>query len=197
VINWSEVSPALVSLFSDLAFPGINPAFLAQWHNRSREQVSDKTATAVLLRVTNTKEVGEDETRYEDGDGVLLPTQVGQRLVTLEIRVESYENTDTHWAWATVERIRSRLRRPSSLERLRLVNCALVRTGPALGLPEPRDGHMTSIAVMDVVLTAAFADPDEAAGWIERIELTSHLTHAPDVNAAAALNVTGELLPPE
>lgn len=192
MLNWSQIAPALKSLFSDLAFPAASPTFEAQWHDRNQQFTHQGTQTDLLLQVTNIRTPpGEDDRAFEmvkvNGDTVLADKLSGHRLITLNVRVESLDQSDTLWAWATIERIRARLDRLSTHERLRSANMALVRTMAAVNLPTPRDGRIMSVASMDVLLAAGSEDVDlsGATSWIERIHITP-----------AVKDTDGETLPP-
>lgn len=205
MINWSEASPVLVDLFSRLAFDSLTPEFRARWGGRSQTVTHMGAKTDVLLRVRRIDPVGEDETRYceepsdpqdPDSEPILVPYQVGNRRLTLEVRVEALENTDELWAWSTVERMRTRLSRPSSLAILESVNMALIRTQGATPLPMVRDRHEKSVAVMEVVLGARFSDRDAPINWIERIELSSKVQDADGSLLPTPPNVADAVIPP-
>lgn len=179
MLDWSQISPALKALFSDLAFAGVSPPFEAQWRDRQRNFTHQGTQTDLLLEVTNIRmPPGEDDRLFEmvgAGDSAILAEKLkGDRLITLNVRVESMDQSDALWAWATIERIRTRLDRLTSHARLRTVGLAFVRTMAATALPAPRDRRILSIASMDVLLCAAFEDTDlsGALSWIERVEIT-------------------------
>lgn len=206
MINWSEASPVLQQLFSELAFEALTPPFRAHWGARSQTMTHPQAQADVLLRIRRIDPVGEDETRYveetpeptpenPDPESQLIPYQMGNRRITLEVRVESHQQTDEMWAWSTIERMRTRLSRPSSLQKLLGINMALVRTQGAVPLPMVRDKRHISVAVMEVVLSARFADADVPVDWIEHIEITSKLKDADDSELPSPPNGTA-MVPP-
>jgi hypothetical protein len=200
VIGWSTIAPVLVDLTTRLARDDSLPTenFSAEWKERSRSFTHDGQSLSLLLKVTTVATIGDDETRYENHEGGLRASQHGQRRVTLQVQAIVPEHTDELWAMAALERLRTRIRRPGSLTELLAVGVALIEDRQAVKVSFKDAGRWVSAANMDLVLAVVVNDVDPVPmNWIERIELTSHLTHAPDVDAAAALNVTGELLPPE
>lgn len=180
MLDWATINPAIEGLFASLAFPNRTPEFMAQWDGRGQKFTHSGTQTNIALKIASIAEVGEDETRIVTIDIEGTPTQVyaqlGNRRIVLNIRVESHNNTDTTWAWQTVEKIRTRLRRPASLEALSALNMGLISTGPSVAVPVTRDGREWSIASLDVNLSARFCDPEDVSyGWIESVRLTSRV----------------------
>jgi hypothetical protein len=149
------------------------------------------TQTDVVLSIRSIASVGQDEhflvTVPINGEDTLVPALAGERRVTLSVRVESHNNTDTTWAWQTIERIRTRLGRQSSLDALEAINLALIDAGPAVPVPVVRDRREWSVASMDVALAAAFTDVETDApfDWIQSVELT-----------ASVADIAGTVLPP-
>lgn len=179
MLAWEDINPALLDLVSRLAFPG--KQFTAQISGRSNKATSPTIQTEIFLRVRSITPIGAEETRKVRIDGADHFAQYGQRRVIYELRVESLKNTDAAWAWSAMERIRTRLWRPSSLEVLAGLNMALLDTGTALDLPSVRDRREWSIAAMDVTFGAAFLDIEDAPyNWIQRVEITSQVS---DVDA--------------
>lgn len=182
MLPWSSIAPELKSLFSDLAFsgvPGLRQPFSAQWHDEQRSFTNVQVKTDLLLRVTSVRQpAGEDSRTFEmdttpSGERLIEVLQ-GDRYITLNVHVESLDHSPELWAWMTIERIRTRLDRTTTHQRLRAINLGLVRVLTATALPKPRDGRAVSLATMDVLLVAGFRDVDTtgALSWIERIEVS-------------------------
>lgn len=193
MINWSEVAPVLVTLFSNLALDeSASPEFLAQWSEGKREFVHPDVGKSLTLKVTSVVGIGDDEPRYEnitvtpdEGDPytMLQETLVGHRRFVLQVKVESHEHApdETRWCWSMIERIRTRLLRTSSQQALQAVNVALIDTGAATDASFTFDKRRWNAAVMDVTLYAAFSDTDTVEmNWIERVELTSQISDPAD-----------------
>lgn len=202
MLAWTDITPALKSLFGDLAFAGVVPPAGAQWHDQKRQFTHQGTQTDLLLQVTNVRQpVGEDARTFETvgsgGAEELHEVLSGDRIVTLNVRVESMRQDHERWAWDTIERIRTRLGRLSSHDRLRAVNVAILRTLAATGLPAPRDGRVMSVATMDVLLGIGFRDVDTsgALSWIERVELTGQAKDTDGTQLPSSLNTTSTVAP--
>lgn len=199
MLAWDQIFPVLMDLFSDLSLGDVPEAetssFNAQWHEQQRVFTHQGARTELLLQVTNiTTPGGEDDRIFEmvevGGETILAEKLKGDRLITLNVRVESLEQESPLWAWDTMERIRTRLDRTSSHARLRQVNLALVKTMEAVGLPDPEDERILSIVSMDVLFCAGFEDVDlsGALQWIERVELTSSVRDTDGKELPAPLN---------
>lgn len=189
-MNWSAICPVLIALFTELALDQVEadpidpqkfPRWSAEWSEQHRGMMAPGVRQALYLKVTSVVPVGEDETRYsagpldDDGAPTLLSTVTGLRRFVLQVQsvVTERNIADGLWCMQTLERIRTRLSRRSSIERLLAVDVALVRTEQSVKTARPKGQHQQSVGVMDVVLTAAVNDADPVpVGWIQGIELT-------------------------
>lgn len=196
MIEWQTASPALLKLFTRLAYDNPPKGFAAQWGDRTQRYTDSTTRTDLRLTVRSIEAIGVDETSQVTVNGEQHYAQLGDRIINIECRVETYRNMDPHWAWSTIERIRSRIRRPSSLELLRDINWALIRIGPTVQLPMHVRGAEWSAASFEVAFGARFLDVEpEAFDWIERIEITSHFKDTGGDELPVPPNVTQELIP--
>jgi hypothetical protein len=219
VINWTDVAPALRTLFSKIALDATRrqeledadlPEFQAQWGEKQREFTHPDIAKLLTLKVRSIVGTGEDERRYTavtitppDPDPPYVDIRedlVGIRRITLEVRVESTDHGEAEdparWCWSMMERIRMRLYWQSSLAALLAVNIALVRIEAAQDATYSFDKRRVNACVMDVILAAGFTDEGEVIGWIERIELTSHFQDAAGDDLDEPPNATSDIIPP-
>lgn len=198
MLAWSQINPALIGLVSRLAFPGETPEFTAQISGRSAKVTHSKLQTDILLKIRSIAPIGTEETRRITIDGQNYFAQYGQRRIIYEIRVEAFQNTDLTWAWNALERIRTRLSRPSSLEVLDSLNMALIETGTALDIPVTRDRRQWSVAAMDVTLGAAFLDiEDSPYNWIQNVEITSQIQDVDGILIQSPPNYTDLIETPD
>lgn len=152
---------------------------------------------ALLLKVTSVIGIGEDETRYSEEGGVVTATQCGQRRFTLQIQAHSTEHTDDGWGIAILERIRTRIRRRSSIDRLLSVGVSIIRLEQAIDVSRKMDQRVQSIANMDVILGAVVNEDDPIpAGWIEHVVITSHTEDASGIELPTALQLNEHEIPP-
>lgn len=180
MIDWSTVGPGLITLFSNLAFDVKPHNFDGRWQCRPQKYIPSSAKTDLLLKLRSIEGIGEDETRYVETalDGTALgnvyEAQLGDRRVVLEVRIESYQNTDPLWAWSTIERIRARIRRRSSIADLLALNFAFVNIGPSIEVPTPRDGQEWSVVLAEITFVTRFEDRQtEPAQWIGKLEVTT------------------------
>ena len=171
-IDWATIRPALFSLFSDLG--GLQTV----WTDKRRPFVDPKMQATLLLRERTTQGLGIDDRRYTDlsvakPEYTLQETINGMRLVSLDVRVESFRHDDDRFAFNTIESIRTKLRFDSSHVRLRDQNIAIVRIGQALDVSGiVKDDRVTSVAVLDLILNIGVctADTDNPVSTIEEVD---------------------------
>jgi len=177
MIDWAQAAPGLEQLFASLAFGTLPAGFKASWEGRPQGFIKTPESTSLELKVRSIQDIGEDETRKiitkVNGVDTDVYAQLGNRRVILSVKVESYRNTNALWCFSTIERIRTRLRRPSSLAALDAINFALVNTGPSVPVPTARANREWSVASMDVTFGTRFEDAENAAfGWISTVIVT-------------------------
>lgn len=181
MIDWSTVGPGLITLLSKLAFDVKPVNFDGRWFGRPQKFVPSSSKTDLLLKLRSIDDFGgEDETRLVEEDldgndlGDVYEAQLGDRRVVLEVKIETYQNTDPLWAWSTIERIRTRIRRRSSIADLLALNFALVDVGPSIPVPTPRRDLEWSVVLAEFTFVTRFEDRQtDPAEWIDKIEVTT------------------------
>ena len=203
MLRWEAINPVIVSLVSDILRKPEAPAdWEAEWLERrdANRMISPEQGGALYLKVTSCVPVGIDMTRYEmqadaGGNIDLHEVLVGYRRFTLQVQAWESEHTDLHWAIRTLEKLRTRLFRTSSLQRLLAVNVDLTDDLASRKMTQTIGGRRWSIATMDLLMTGAFDAADESpTGWIERIRLTSHIEDA-EIELPFPPNTRDELIP--
>lgn len=167
----------------------------AEWQNQPRGYQAPQEHATVRLRVTSVQPVGVDETRTVIDDTKLTtnppvevePSQVGLEITTLQIQVEAQEHRANTRARHFLKRIKTRLRRPSSLATLRDVNTSLIDIGVITVLDLVQDIRARSLATMDVRLHTGVDERDDAFGRIDRLGITANVT---DASGATVATVT-------
>lgn len=147
-MNWGAVRPVLKSLIADLS------GLVTNWEDEPRG-FGDTFAT---LTITSCVGVGWDECRTQQDltqpTGLeLQDVWIGNRNMTLTVKVESLIQTDTGNAYQYLELVRDKLWFRGSAARCRAVNVAIVDQGQTVDLPMPRDDRMRSIASLDIMLS--------------------------------------------
>lgn len=139
--------------------------------------VSPTTQGQLFIEIRSGAMLGDDEfTRvYDAVTNKQIVTQKGNRLFTLTVRMESYDSTSN--AYETLEKIRNRLRRPSSLARLRAEKMTVYETQPVVSLPTKYDNRVISAANFDLHMALFFTDIDTTDDgiWVETVELINEL----------------------
>jgi hypothetical protein len=158
----------------------------------------------VLLSWVSGAGVGVDETRYEDSGATapaanMVPVLTGARVAVLQVAVETLSQApDAPNARALCERLRDRLRRPSSLAALKAANLGLIDAQVITVADAKRDQRFNARAVVEVRFNATSfdRDADGAVSSIERVVLTSHVAKPDGAQLPAELQMTAEEIPP-
>jgi hypothetical protein len=131
-------------------------------------------------KIGTSQEVGRDFTVYDLDESLPsgednVPHQWAQRRFTLEISVESHNQTPGWAARNFLERVRTRLTRPSSLKALRALNVSILGHEPLANADRTNAERSMSKAVLDVHMGHALieADTSGATGVIETVEVES------------------------
>lgn len=176
-MRWDLILPGLSALLAGLTGLQITKTDMPQ-------KVTDSALKAQLeFRITSCVGIGEDEWRYTaDSD----PTQqhltiCGHRAFTLQVKCTSYDATNTHMAPWFLERIYTRMSRPTSLDAMGTLGVAWIDAGPTfdLGQSSSEEERIFSIGVKDFMFTAVVNDADDDPAddpqpTIQHVNLTSN-----------------------
>jgi hypothetical protein len=162
----------------------------------------------LTIQVLNVVGSGDDEERREDVPagatgqdapwaGQLRTRIVGHRKVTYRLVCDALDNTDQAWAWATIERVRTRLRRSTSRDALGAANASLHSVGAALEANFRAEGRVHNRVLLDFALNVRIDDVDEApTNWIEHVVLSSEVADVDGAVLPVPPNVTDLEIPP-
>jgi hypothetical protein len=144
------------------------------WEDRERLMVDPEALALCMLRISSVAALGVDETRYTyTGDAApasdTFPAQVGNRRPVLTVKVDAWSNDAKRRSRHILERIRTRLRRPSSRALLNQIDSSLVSITAIVASGRIEDNREYARAAMDVMLNAIVDDPDQAFGSIKTI----------------------------
>lgn len=210
MIDWSTVNVAVKELCARLALEDEEEAFSfkAEDKNRPRHLMSKTHKAALTTEVISIVAFGRDEERSErvpdDATGADAPwagkvrrVVVGDRKVTYQLAYDAITNTDKTWAWAAIERIRTRLRRESSIAELEAADISINEIGPAQKADFRFERRMVSKVLFTLVLNVHAEDVEQLPGGIiEHVETTSHVRDADGVELPVPPNFTNEMIPP-
>lgn len=187
----------MVQLFAQLAeLPCV-------WRDQERPFVDAYQNALVLLSVSSVSAIGIDERRIELDAAKLAsvppaelePTQTGLRRVVLQVQVDAYDQDARNRARFFLERIRTRLRRPSSESALDGIETGLIDIAPIVVIGNVVDGRVYSRATMDVNLHVSVNERDQAFGRIASMAGTGEYTdHAGIVVKTEPFTLQLELL---
>lgn len=119
--------------------------------------------------------IGQDWVQNADAAGsTSIPTVVGNRELTIGIRVVSRSQAGNSTGQYWCEKLRASLKKPSVLLHFEASNIAVVRMKPTVKSPdEPVDGRVESVASVEFRIATTIAEADSAVGVIDTVELSS------------------------
>lgn len=164
-MDWATLQADLPVLIADLA--GVPCDFRGQ---ARRIHVDTPVAQLDIIAVTP---LGVDELVYSTIDEGLEATAYGQREMTVQVSIESQLQTLASSTRAVFERLRLRLRLPTTLERLRGLGLAFVAAEDTVVLDGPVDGRRISLASMDLRFGFSLSETDEPIPFIETVRVKS------------------------
>ncbi len=207
-VAWEVLNPAVLSLVESIAVDANGGTLTAEHKDRARKLLSTQQKRALTLQILNVIGLGDDEERSEDvasgatgadapWAGKLRRSVVGHRKVTYRLVCDALENTDKAWAWGTIERVRTRLRRTTSLDALARVDAALNSVGQSLEANFRHDKRIVNRVLLDFALNVRVNDVEEAPiGWIEHVVLTSEVHDVDGALLPTPPNVDDLEIPP-
>jgi hypothetical protein len=149
------------------------------WIDDPLPTASGALQAQIKLKLSSFAGNGVDETRFTytaGSPGTLDTTQVGNRNIVLSVRAECYRRSAE--AGELLDRIRTRLKRNSSLQTLLGLNLAIQTMAPTAYLPTTYDNRVLSVASMDVMLGGVQIDDisndtdpsGEGETWIDTVD---------------------------
>lgn len=157
-----------------LLFERIGDPLPVAWKEQGRDYTPDGV---ILLKVIADASQGIDEYRTVVNTAELTssppieiePTACGSSRVTLQVQVETFDQDGSRRARWMLRQIRLRLRWPSSLANLKVLETSLL---DILSLPvvdRLRDNRQYSLATMDVRLNTIQIEADKPFGRIDKL----------------------------
>lgn len=203
MIDFATVAPAIKDAVTALGYAGVSvptgaTAPEATWSRRPKGFTPPVPQLDLTLSITSIGQIGgRDETRYtyDSGTNSYIPRQYGQRQLNVQIKVESFNDTDSLWCWGVAENIRTGLDTASVRDTLMAACVAVVNvSGDIVRFEISRDNRTISACIVSAVFVAPLSDSNEVAiNHIETIDLTSHVTNASGVEVAG--NFQDEVMP--
>lgn len=193
MIPWVTVRPALVDLIASIAHEA---TLIPQWAHRAQVAESPTLQQSIFMRVGSVLPEGQDQEDYEDQDGELYSSVSGHRLITLEIKCDSFAELDGQWSFQTAERIRTRLGLQKNRDTLLALNLSLVETRPAIDAAYRKEGRWRNAAIFEAVLRCTFNDvaADRTDHWTQ-VELTSDIKTAEGTSVPTPPNFADQQVP--
>jgi len=173
--DWATLETELATLLSSLL------EIPCQWRTQPTKLHQGAHAFVDALAPTA---LGADDVRWADVGGTpetpdfVQATVVGQRELTLQVSVWSPSQSLSSSARMYLERLRTRLRWPSTLEALRGLGLALVTTENVVDVDPVQDGRVRSQSTLDVRIAYGALEADAQIPWIEDARVTGTFTDA-------------------
>lgn len=136
------------------------------------------THAIASVKFLSTVSLGIDELRTAENaldDTLLDPTVTGHRVMTVSCQVKSIKANAPSHAFALAERLRTRLRMPSTISAFKAAGMSLVDATSVIDLSyEDENGRQIGLCGFDVRLNVAAAETDSTVGTIGTVELSSN-----------------------
>jgi len=171
--DWTSVRSGLLEWAAVRA--GV-PDRAVQWADEPLKLIPSP-GPRLTLQVASVLGRGTDETVFDlDGD-TLMPTTGGHRALVLQVSVDTDSQLLGESATVILERLRTRVRAPLSLERLDAMGLGLLSMGePVTYSVRDSGGRAHPRAVVELRLSFVSAEQDEPVGFIESAALTGTAT---------------------
>lgn len=197
---YASLAPFLATTITNIALDVADPLFKVVYRDQKRPFVAPSKAVEIVLRVTSSRDVTTEERyTFTPGPVASLSSKMhGIREFTLNVQARSYDLTFARWAIEYLERIRTRIQRRSVRDLMIAQNVVHYGSSPITDAEGKEDGQALSIGNLDLFMRAGFEDgvTETGLGWIETIELTSHITNPAGVEyPREALNFTDVIMP--
>lgn len=195
-MDLATIKPALLSWVATAT--GLE----AVWRDDRRPwfPLDASTPGHALLHLFGARSVGVDETRWEHDGGApsgeeITPSQVGSRIFTLSIFVQSLSHVPGEEAHHFLERARVRLRAPSSLEAFQAAGLAIVDSAQLLEIPTEIDDRVVSAAQLDVRFATLSTFDDTPTTYIERGVFSTDFSGADGASLPSTLQLENQEIP--
>lgn len=173
-MNWGTIKEAIRQAV--VSATGI-PEQRVQWvNNPAAGTWRDSPLVDLVLR--EPRSIGVDQTKYvfNEADDKQELTQEGAREFIVSVRIEAESQLDTEESVGQLaSNFRTRIRRKSILDVLRLANVALNRIEATANADFEADDRAVSLSITDVVFSSAETDTDSTAAgdYIATVEASS------------------------
>lgn len=166
------------------------------WENEPRPGYLDKPH-GILAGPLRVRALGQDFVRNVQVSDTLLPQVMGQRVLTYSLRVIARDHVPDYKAGHYCELARQSFKLPERRAGLKLAGLGFVRAQDIALYDAPFDDRMESIAAFEFDLSAVPGDLPLGAdqGWIETVQVTSHLKTSENTELPTPPNVTDDTIP--
>lgn len=173
MLDWHNIQGTITKVLST-----VSGDHQTVWSDQRAPYVDPELQAIVILRLAGSEAVGVDDVRYVHHD-VPAPappieeTLFGNRKLTIEVRVESFDTSYGRQAFNVAERMRTRMRLTSNRETLCVAGLSIITTGKINDVGGVVvDDHEVSVATFDVSFLATFllSDGEESSNMLHAIE---------------------------
>lgn len=173
------------------------------WRDQERPFLSPTDRGQCLLKVIAERPLGVDETREPVNLAELTssppieiePSQVGLRIVTLQVQVETFDQDADRRARFFLGQITTRIRRASSRATLRTLDTSIITIEPAVLVERIVDERAYSLGTMSIRFHTIVDERDQPFGRIDTVSGAGTVQNAGG-SAAGAITFTLDLPDP-
>jgi hypothetical protein len=193
---WADIAPVLKSVIESIALEASDPLWATQWAAQQAPFMSPTVQADIVLRIPISRALyDEKRSTFDAVAQTVTRTNHGVREFTLNVQARSWDHSYATWALEYCERVRTRITRDVPRAALLAANVVLVERGNIQEVSATVDGRELSAANLDLFMRAGFEDSETGLGWIETIELTTHVKNAAGVELSAPPNLQAVTLP--
>ena len=154
-----------------------------QWSDRPQRMVAGVSATLNMISEIGVGQAETELTLAESGEE-LTPTTYELRESTVQVSVWSPSQAAGESARTYTSRLRTRLRMPSAVERLRSLGLGIVTVGDATQADVSQLGRMRSGSILEIRVCFGTSEEDRPVPFIETARIYT-TDDAPGIENAA------------
>lgn len=193
-MEYDVLEPALSAWVATLT--GVDPLVVV-WENVPRPR---HNGVLVLLSWLSATKLGTDDAAWvysvnPDPLAEMVPEVGGPRVLSLQVSVETHDQRPGRTARAVAERLRDRVRLPSSVAALQAANLGLVQATSVTQSDYRVDTRVVSRALLELTFNAsAFVrDTAGATSYIAGVQTSASITNVDGTALPASIQPSGSL----
>lgn len=159
-LDWSTIEETIASIVSQCTT--VNDVY---WFTDQNHFHDDKY---IELEKVSFEEQHEDSRLYEMDGETMNASQVGQRLLSIDVKCFS-EKATAYGAYELLSKLRTAIYKPSISEQLHSINISVASFGPIRSTNIESDGRMLNAAACEVQFNLTDILDDGQEGYVKQV----------------------------